>query len=445
MRTEIFKLFKFSWITFISTVMLLPVSAVEVTSSFIIDNILGQTAILQCTWNVIDIPSNVFFYRNISNLYFTCGPSTGSCERSTAPTRFITNTTSAAVRSISMIINSLECSDEGVYKCHAYKLQGVINNISESTLNLKVLPTLPTLSNFQASVQENYNITATCTAIVGFPTPLRIVWKTFGYTSDLSSELVVATNDTTPAGKRCAVSTQSTVYLKASRAYKNLTLACFVTNQDSQPESCNNQTSLCSQTSSVNVLYPISNVQLSRPGTLYEGNSVTLSCYSDGNPSPTYNWTKVGDENTTLTGAMDGSSSTLTLTNLNISDSGTYNCTASNTVNGLTKVFSYTVNIIVHPQTTTTSSTTSTTNKKPTLITSTTSPGTNPADACTCSDAANGNDIHIAAAIGGSIAAFVITICIAGGVLIKIKYTITIQKKKPIKNNPTTTTRHTQL
>ncbi|KAH9500375.1 hypothetical protein Btru_071648 [Bulinus truncatus] len=209
-----------------------------------------------------------------------------------------------------------------------------------------------------------------------------------------------------PGDDNCTVRTQSTVYLQALRNYQNITLACFVTNQDFQPsapDSCNNPTSdLCRQTSYVNVFYPILNVKLTKEhdGRLYEGNTFTLRCYSDGNPPPTYMWTKVGDENTTLTGIMDGSSSTLTLTNLNISDSGTYNCTAWNIVNGVPNKFSDIASLTVYPPTTTTSTTTSTTTKKSTLITSTTSPGTNPADASTGTGDSDKNAIIIGVVVG---------------------------------------------
>ncbi|KAH9500373.1 hypothetical protein Btru_071631 [Bulinus truncatus] len=269
----------------------------------------------------------------------------------------------------------------------------------------------PDLSNVQVSVPENSNIVATCTAILGYPNPMQIVWKTFknGNTFDLPSDLVVTpTNITQTGDDRCTVRTKSLVSFKASRDYQNVVLACFVTNKDFKPtvpEFCNNQiTDLCNVTSSINVTYPVTGVKLSKNpnGTLYEGNSVTLRCYADGNPPPTYTWTKVGDENRTLSGVMDGLDSTLTITNISIaSDSGSYNCSSSNMVNNSLTSVSDTLLLTINPPTTSTSTTTTTTTtKKPTSITSTTSPGTNPADASTGTGDSDKNAIIIGVVVG---------------------------------------------
>uniref|UniRef100_A0A2C9M4V8 Ig-like domain-containing protein n=1 Tax=Biomphalaria glabrata TaxID=6526 RepID=A0A2C9M4V8_BIOGL len=144
---------------------------------------------------------------------------------------------------------------------------------------------------------------------------------------------------TQPGDDQCTVRTQSSITLKANRRHQNISLACFVINQDikpTAPDTCSNPvTDFCIQTNPIVVTYPVSSLILTREptSTLYEGNTVTLKCLVDGNPLPTFTWTKYGDENRKLSSEMDGLYSTVTLTSLNKTlDSGEYNCTASNVI-----------------------------------------------------------------------------------------------------------------
>uniref|UniRef100_A0A2C9LR15 Ig-like domain-containing protein n=1 Tax=Biomphalaria glabrata TaxID=6526 RepID=A0A2C9LR15_BIOGL len=232
-------------------------------------------------------------------------------------------------------------------------------------------PTVPTLSNVQTDVQENSNITATCTAIVGYPNAGQIVWKAYqnGQSVDLSSELLItAVNVSQPGDDQCTVRTQNSVTLKVNRLHQNISLACFVINQDfnpTAPETCTTdpETDLCAQTDPVTVTYPVSSISVTREpaSTLYEGNTVTLKCQAEGNPLPTYTWTKVGDENRTLASVMDGLYSTVTLTSLNKTlDSGDYNCTASNVVENVKYATFGVIALVIYEATTPAPTTTTT-------------------------------------------------------------------------------------
>ena len=69
--------------------------------------------------------------------------------------------------------------------------------------------------------------------------------------------------------------------------------------------------------------------------TKTEGNNVTLSCNADGNPIPTISWTKNGypidtSNNSRISFSVDKKQ--LTITNVNRTDSGEYQCVANNSL-----------------------------------------------------------------------------------------------------------------
>ena len=67
--------------------------------------------------------------------------------------------------------------------------------------------------------------------------------------------------------------------------------------------------------------------------TTTEGNGVTLSCNATGNPKPTMSWTRNGSpvDTTNNSGfSFSEGKKQLTITNVNRTDSGEYQCVASN-------------------------------------------------------------------------------------------------------------------
>uniref|UniRef100_A0A2C9LUF7 Ig-like domain-containing protein n=1 Tax=Biomphalaria glabrata TaxID=6526 RepID=A0A2C9LUF7_BIOGL len=371
---------------FLVATLCLHVNTIDVTTTWLNDTIIGTTATLQCSWTVAsgEIPAALLYSptNNTDPFYFSCVVNTDppySCAKgSSAQNRH--NSSSSQRGSVSMLITNLNCSDDGTsYFCfvgEAFKTP----NISQAPLRIKVRPTAPTLSNVQTDVQENSNITATCTAGVGYPNAGQIVWKANqnGQSVDLLSKLMITAVNVTKSGDdKCTVRTQSSVTLKVNRLHQNFSLACFVINQiykPTAPENCiNTATDLCAMTNPVIVTYPVSSISVTREPvtTLYEGARVTLKCQADGNPLPTYTWTKVGDENRTPFSVMDGLVSTVTLTSLNKSlDAGDYNCSASNVVKNMMYKASGLITLTIYeatkpaPTTTTTVKTTKTTTKQ---------------------------------------------------------------------------------
>ncbi|KAK0067035.1 cell adhesion molecule 2 [Biomphalaria pfeifferi] len=367
---------------FLVATLCLHVNTIDVTTTWLNDTIIGTTATLQCNWTVAsgENPVQIVYSSNNNSdpFYFSCDVNTDlpyNCTRGTsAQNRH--NITSSVLGSVLMLITNLQCSDDGTpFFCSVGELYK-LPTISQSLLRVKVALTHPTLSNVQTDVQENSNITATCTAVVGYPNAGQIVWKTYqnGQSVDLSSELmIIAVNVTQPGDDQCTVRTQSSATLKANRLHLNISLACFVINQDikpTAPDTCSNPvTDFCIQTNPIVVTYPVSSLSLTREptSTLYEGNTVTLKCLVDGNPLPNFTWTKYGDENRKLSSEMDGLYSTVTLTSLNKTlDSGEYNCTASNVIKNVSYAVIGVIPLVINeattpdPTTTTTITTTTT-------------------------------------------------------------------------------------
>ncbi|KAH9500374.1 hypothetical protein Btru_071646 [Bulinus truncatus] len=251
---------------FTSTIIYLQVNALEVNSSisYPAGNVVGNKAIVQCQWNVSENPDRLILSSHASNPLFDCdmiGQINCSSGSSQAVRRHSVNWTTLG--SLSVAIDDVGCSDEGEeYRCAVSK--GVQSSVSTSTMNLRVLPTPPKLSDVIMSAPENENLTATCTAILGYPRPLDIVWRAFknGQSVDLQPKLIFnEVIDSEPGDDKCTIRRKSTVYLKAEKDHQDLILACFIANQDFQPtlpNFCKNPTTdLCSQTNPVTVTQPV--------------------------------------------------------------------------------------------------------------------------------------------------------------------------------------------
>ena len=67
--------------------------------------------------------------------------------------------------------------------------------------------------------------------------------------------------------------------------------------------------------------------------TKTEGENVTFTCDADGNPTPTFSWTKDGSVvNTSSRITFNENNKNLTITNVSRGDSGEYICVATNNV-----------------------------------------------------------------------------------------------------------------
>ncbi|XP_078579607.1 igLON family member 5-like [Branchiostoma floridae x Branchiostoma japonicum] len=79
-------------------------------------------------------------------------------------------------------------------------------------------------------------------------------------------------------------------------------------------------------------------IQPAGPATGNVGGTFDVTCTADSKPAASFNWTKQGDSSFTATGA------TLRISNLNMNDSGTYQCTAYHAYDSDTATVLLTVN-----------------------------------------------------------------------------------------------------
>ncbi|XP_055867443.1 uncharacterized protein LOC106062144 isoform X2 [Biomphalaria glabrata] len=385
-------------VNYVVMMTLYDVTALDVksTSTYPSDNIKGRSAILNCAWTTSGSEeAGVLNIKKNETNYFTCTvykTNSYSCVKNvpTSPDRF---TTVNGVGNISMTIGTLECLDEATYACQVilFYPSGQFQQ-ADTVLRIKIPPSVPALSIDQTEVIENSNINVSCTATLGYPNVGQIVWKTYQngilFTPSPSDIIISSTNVVQPGDDICTVRNRSSVLLKTSRNNPNISLACFVINQDfpaPSDDACTNPTAQwCNLTATVNIVYPVSNIQSTIvPSTaLYEGDDIFLRCSVEANPLPTFTWTKV-DDYRTLTSEMDGLVSVLRLTNLNVStDPGDYNCTASNVVKGVRYTASRVITLIINKATTPVPTTTNTQNRtvtsaKTTPRTEITTPGLN--------------------------------------------------------------------
>ncbi|XP_059145059.1 uncharacterized protein LOC131932193 [Physella acuta] len=125
----------------------------------------------------------------------------------------------------------------------------------------------------------------------------------------------------------CTESWETTISLVANRTFQKLSLACYVVNEQfpAGQAGCSSA-NFCSQLD-ISILYGVSSITANSVPHLVtdEGSTVTLSCYADGNPKPSYTWTKADDADRRLNVIQDGDGSKVVLANLNLQqDNGTY-------------------------------------------------------------------------------------------------------------------------
>ncbi|KAJ8316310.1 hypothetical protein KUTeg_006324 [Tegillarca granosa] len=188
-------------------------------------------------------------------------------------------------------INTVQCGDEATYRCLVSHVAAGITLVAKTTNNLTVKgraksPDTVPIMNPAENIVENTDVFFTCTGDVGKPAG-TFIWQKYKNNNPVGLQMS-GDATTQPIDGTCTVNK---------------------TNEVDKPI-----------------------IQRDPPSSdILAGKKVTLTCSANGHPTPTYAWYD-GNNNKLKDGP------TYEIQNAQVSDSGAYKCTASNTYpfNGLT-------------------------------------------------------------------------------------------------------------
>ncbi|XP_062597543.1 basal cell adhesion molecule-like [Saccostrea cucullata] len=249
-----------------------------------------------------------------------------------------------------MRVNEVMCSDEKHYRCSVLFINagsGSITETKESSLTVRApaeqpydIP-VPVPDN----IEETMDVTLSCTANVGKP-PGQIRWWRYRHGIRAPQEMTGVSSTTPPLQEgMCVYNVTSTVTYRMTKDDDQSVWRCFV---DNELLTMPDRDKPNQESKRVNVFFKV-NVPIIRklPDTGADsqysvGSSLTFTCQADGNPTPgihpnktvnRYQWTFKASPNDNVT-ELSSIKGTLTLTNLQETDTGTYTCTAFNGFNG---------------------------------------------------------------------------------------------------------------
>ncbi|XP_071095887.1 cell adhesion molecule 2-like [Haliotis cracherodii] len=272
--------------------------------------------------------------------------------------------------STSVRFDRVECEDEVAYRCSvSYQTAGNTADTKTADMNLllqaqPLTPTITLTPAYTDGYTDGQQVQLRCQGSVGKPAGDFLWFRYRGNTpEDITS--LARLNPSYPTTGTCTFDRVSQLTLNVSRQDNGMTIRCAANHTTlTKPtgfETCN---STCRQTVKIAVFYTFTDSDpdvSSNPagGTHTVGDTVTLKCNADTNPPATFSWHKEGDDNSTTSGGE------WTLSNLQIENSGTYTCMATNDVGGVTYNASRSLNINVVATTTTPSTTSSTSTQSP--------------------------------------------------------------------------------
>ncbi|XP_071094828.1 cell adhesion molecule 2-like [Haliotis cracherodii] len=258
--------------------------------------------------------------------------------------------------STSVRFDRVECDDEAAYRC-SVNYQSAGNTAETMTADMNLLlqaqpltPTITLIPAYADGYTDGQQVQFRCQGSVGKPAGDFLWFRYRGNTpEDITS--LARLNPSYPTTGTCTFDRVSQLTLNVSRQDNGMTIRCAANHTTlTKPtgfETCN---STCRQTDKIAVFYTFTESDpdvSSNPagGTHTVGDTVTLKCNADTNPPATFSWHKEGDNNSTTPGGE------WTLSNLQIEDSGTYTCMATNDVGGVTynASRSLNINVVVKP------------------------------------------------------------------------------------------------
>jgi sugar lactone lactonase YvrE len=201
--------------------------------------------------------------------------------------------------SATLTLTPLVIGDAGTYKVIATNVAGVATS-SNSVLTVNYPPSYTTQPAATQTINAGGSVTFTAAAS-GVPTP-TYQWQKNGVNITGATNATLTINSLVPgdAGTYTVITTNSLGAVTSSNAVLTVNYAPVITAQPAAAQ------------------------------TINVGNSVTYSVTVAGSPAPTYQWQK---NSVDIVGAT---SSTLTLSGLALTDSGTYTVTATNSLGNAT-------------------------------------------------------------------------------------------------------------
>ncbi|XP_067667493.1 basement membrane-specific heparan sulfate proteoglycan core protein-like isoform X2 [Haliotis asinina] len=262
----------------------------------------------------------------------------------------------------------VECEDEAAYKCTA-SYQTVGSTLEEAEMNLHLLaePLTPTITlspPTSTGYTEGQQVEFLCQGAVGKPAG-HFLWFRYRDNTPVDITSLARLNPPYPSTGTCTSERISQLILNMGRLDNGMTIRCAANHTTlTKPTGFERCNSTCRQTDTITVFYTFRDSDpdvSSNPsgGTHTVGDTVTLKCNAVTNPPATYTWRKDGTVNSTSSGDE------LILSYLQIEDSGTYTCLATNVVGGVTYNVSKSLNINVVPTTTSPPTTTATSAQRP--------------------------------------------------------------------------------
>ncbi|VDI38613.1 Hypothetical predicted protein [Mytilus galloprovincialis] len=172
-------------------------------------------------------------------------------------------------------------------------------------------------------IAEGDNITVVCTGDVGRPPAEHIFQK---YLSDHTLSMTYTPTETSISEipENCSFYRTSNITFQVTAADNNAVIRCVVISSMTDLD-------MYVETKPIEVHYEVSEPTITKyPNEPYyvvgENTSILLTCNSDGNPKPNYQWYKDN--------MLINTNENLTITDMNITNSGIYICNVTNTFNG---------------------------------------------------------------------------------------------------------------
>nr|XP_022324357.1 cell adhesion molecule 3-like isoform X1 [Crassostrea virginica] len=251
-------------------------------------------------------------------------------------------------------ISEVQCKDDGQYQCIVGYMNsnGIeIGTKTETSVYIPVAAEIPVDFSLQPHIhlQENNTVNFTCLANAGHPEGKVIIWRQTGIAD--AREKLGESPLVDEKTENCITNAQLTISYNISKYDDGAFFGCTAQNKFTPEDSVPSRI-----IGPLNIFYGPSNLSIEispQIHSFYVGDRIRLTCSSEGNPRPTFQWTfnftKIAEGEKYYLSDQD---TTLEFNTDNITDSGYYGCFASNSFNGNLYNSNDTIKLIVQDSST---------------------------------------------------------------------------------------------